>query len=63
MDNTKLLNQNNPLDIALKWGVGGLIVWNLLPSELKENIQRWIYQLNVELAATMCIWPPAGQTY
>jgi hypothetical protein len=38
MDNTKLLNQNNPLDIALKWGVGGLIVWNLLPSELKENI-------------------------
>ena len=52
MDNTKPLNQNNPLDTALKWGVGGLIVWSLLPPESKENIRHWIYELNVELAAS-----------
>jgi hypothetical protein len=50
MDNTKPSNQNNPLGTALKWGVGGWIVWNLLPPESKDNILRWLYELSTELA-------------
>lgn len=37
---------------ALKWGLGGWLVWNLLPPESKENIRLWLYQLNMELAAS-----------
>jgi len=51
MDSTNPSKQNNPLGTLLKVGVGGFIVWSLLPPEWKENINRGIYQLSVELAA------------
>ena len=51
MDTTNPSKPNNTLGTLLKVGVGGVIVWNLLPPDWKENISRGIYQLSEELAA------------
>jgi hypothetical protein len=51
MDNTNLPKQNNRLGTVMALGLGGLIIWNLLPPDWKENISRGIYQVSAELAA------------
>jgi hypothetical protein len=51
MDNTSLSKQNNTLGTLLKVGIGGFIVWSLLPPDWKENISCGFYQLSAELAA------------
>jgi len=50
MDNTNLPKQNNRLGTVMALGLGGLIIWNLLPPDWKENISRGIYQVSAELA-------------
>jgi len=45
MDNTNLPKQNNRLGTVMALGLGGLIIWNLLPPDWKENISRGIYQV------------------
>ncbi len=50
MDSKTPPKQSNALGTALKWGVGGLIVWNLLTPEAKDNLRRWLGQLGAGLA-------------
>ena len=52
MDNKKQANQGDRLSTALKWGLGAVIVWNLLPPEAKDNMRRWLSQLGEGLAAS-----------
>ena len=51
MSTSNLPKQNNRLGTVIVLGLGGLIIWNLLPPEWKENISRGIYQVSAELAA------------
>jgi hypothetical protein len=51
MENTNLPKQNNTLGKVIALGVGGVIVWSLLPQDWKQNISRGIYQLSMEMAA------------
>lgn len=50
MDNPKQPN-SNIVGTLLKLGLGGLIVWRLLPPEIKKNTGRFLNELNTELAA------------
>jgi hypothetical protein len=54
MDITNPSKPNNTLGTLLKVMVGGVIVWNLLPPDWKENISQGIYQVSAELAAAKC---------
>ena len=54
MDITNPSKPNNTLGTLLKVVVGGVIVWNLLPPDWKENISQGIYQVSAELAAAKC---------
>ena len=51
MDNARQPN-NDTGGTLLKWGLGGLAVWGLwtlIPSSVKENTSRFLYQVSAEL--------------
>jgi hypothetical protein len=51
MENKKPVRQDNWMSTALKWGLGGMIAWNLLSPEAKNDIKSWLNQLAQGLAA------------
>lgn len=50
LNNTKQPN-SNIVGTLLKLGLGGLIVWRLIPPEIKEKTRRFLKELDDELAA------------
>ena len=46
---------NNTFGTLLAWGVGGFIVWNLLPPSVKENAGKLLYQLSDNMAASQIV--------
>ncbi len=50
MDSTQP-GRSNLVGTAAKWGIGGLILWNLMTPEAKGDVRRWLSQLGSGLAA------------
>jgi hypothetical protein len=53
---------NNTFGTLLAWGLGGVIAWNLLPPDVKENVGKFLYQLSDALVANLVSVkrPPSG---
>lgn len=45
MDNINKSN-NDTFGTLLAWGLGGFIIWNLLPPSFKENTEQFLYKLS-----------------